>query len=69
MDYDVDIIANLAFPGDAFHITSSKMAIVLASVVAGIVGYFICGSGRLLPTDIDPDTMDFESELEEPIND
>ncbi len=60
-------IANLAFPGDAFHITSSKMAIVLASFVAGVAGYvYLWLWGGLLATDIDPDTMDFESEMEEP---
>ena len=60
-------IANLAFPGDAFHITSSKMAIVLASLVAGIAGFvYLRMWGGMLATDMDPDTMDFESELEEP---
>ena len=60
-------IANLAFPGDAFHIISSKMAIVLASLVAGIAGFiYLRIWGGMLPTDMDPDTMDFESELEEP---
>lgn len=60
-------IANLAFPGDAAHITSSKMAIVLASLIAGIAGYvYLRLWGGILPTDMDPDTMDFESELAEP---
>jgi Na+:H+ antiporter, NhaA family len=53
-------IANLAFPGDADHITSSKMAIVLASLIAGVAGYFYLTIwGGRLETDIDPDTMDF----------
>ena len=60
-------IANLAFPGDEFHIVSSKMAIVLASLIAGVAGYlYLRIWGGMLPTDIDADTMDFESDLEEP---
>lgn len=60
-------IANLAFPGDPAHIDSSKLAIVLASLVAGIAGYlYLAFWGGMLSTDIDADTMDFESELEEP---
>ena len=60
-------IANLAFPGDASQITSSKMAIVLASLVAGIVGFvYLRVWGGMLATDMDPETMDFESEIEEP---
>lgn len=61
-------IANLAFPGDLYHIDSSKMAIVLASFVAGLSGYlFLRIWGGLLPTDVDPDTMDFESVEEAPV--
>jgi NhaA family Na+:H+ antiporter len=60
-------IANLAFPGDAFHITSSKMAIVLASLVAGVGGYvYLTFCGGPLATDSDLNTMDFEDDLEEP---
>jgi NhaA family Na+:H+ antiporter len=32
-------IANLAFAGDAEHVNASKMAILLASLTAGIVGF------------------------------
>jgi Na+:H+ antiporter, NhaA family len=61
-------IANLAFPGDEFHIVSSKMAIVLASFVAGVSGYvFLKVWGGPLATDVDPDTMDFESIEEAPV--
>ncbi len=60
-------IANLAFPGDMFHIDSSKMAIVLASLVAGISGYtFLKIWGGPLDIDHDPDTMDFEADSEVP---
>ncbi len=61
-------IANLAFPGDQFHIVSSKMAIVLASLVAGVFGYiFLRVWGGPLPNDTDMDTMDFESHEEAPV--
>ncbi|CAN5292293.1 Na+/H+ antiporter NhaA [soil metagenome] len=53
-------IANLAFPGDFYHIDSSKMAIVLASFVAGLSGFiFLKVWGGPLPIDDDPETMDF----------
>jgi NhaA family Na+:H+ antiporter len=43
-------IALLAFPGDQRSIDAAKMAILLASLAAGILGYpwlsFACKSGR-----------------------
>ncbi|MEH6434065.1 Na+/H+ antiporter NhaA [Massilia sp. DD77] len=56
-------ITNLAFPGNAPLIDSSKMAILLASLVAGILGFFwLKLFGRPLPTDADTETMDFHVE-------
>ncbi len=34
-------VANLAFPGNAEHLAASKVGILLASLVAGILGGFI----------------------------
>ena len=57
-------ITNLAFPGNATLIDSSKMAILLASLTAGILGFFwLKLFGRPLPTDLDTETMDFHVEL------
>lgn len=56
-------ITNLAFAGQAETINASKMAILLASFGAGVVGFiWLKFMGAPLPSDPDPDTMDFESE-------
>lgn len=53
-------ITNLAFPGRADHITASKIAILLASVTAGVFGFvWLRRFGQPLQTDSDPDTMDY----------
>ncbi|HEU5436484.1 MAG TPA: Na+/H+ antiporter NhaA, partial [Telluria sp.] len=54
-------IANLAYPGQPAIITSSKMAILLASLVAGLAGFaWLKFMGAPLASDPDPDTMDFD---------
>ena len=56
-------ITNLAFAGQAETINASKMAILLASFAAGVVGFiWLKFMGAPLASDPDPDTMDFESE-------
>ncbi|WP_305824242.1 Na+/H+ antiporter NhaA [Massilia brevitalea] len=56
-------ITNLAFAGQAEAINASKMAILLASFGAGVVGFaWLKFMGAPLPSDPDPDTMDVESE-------
>jgi len=56
-------ITNLAFAGQAEAINASKMAILLASFGAGVVGFaWLKFMGAPLPSDPDPDTMDFDSE-------
>ena len=60
-------ITNLAFLGpDAKEIiNSSKMAILLASLVAGIVGFlWLKLLGKPEESDVDMDTMDFDDEFE-----
>lgn len=53
-------ITNLAFPGLPEHITASKIAILLASLAAGVMGYlWLRLFGQPLPPDTDPDTMDY----------
>lgn len=55
-------IANLAFAGDAAVINASKMAILLASVTAGTIGFiWLKLLGTPNPMDTDRDTMDFEA--------
>jgi len=56
-------ITNMAFTGDAEVINASKMAILLASFVAGLAGFiWLKFMGAPLASDPDPDTMDFDSE-------
>jgi Na+:H+ antiporter, NhaA family len=56
-------ITNLAFTGQAEVINSSKMAILIASFSAGLLGFiWLKLLGQPLPSDLDPDTMDFESD-------
>jgi NhaA family Na+:H+ antiporter len=55
-------ITNLAFTGDAAVINASKMAILLASVTAGGIGFIwlkVLGRPNLIGTN--PDTMDFQA--------
>jgi NhaA family Na+:H+ antiporter len=55
-------ITNLAFTGDANVINPSKMAILLASVTAGLIGFiWLKLQGKPNTLDTDPDTMDFET--------
>ncbi|MET0858331.1 MAG: Na+/H+ antiporter NhaA [Telluria sp.] len=51
-------ITNLAFPGQADTITASKIAILLASLTAGVAGFlWLKYRGQPLATDADPDTL------------
>jgi len=55
-------ITNLAFAGEPNLITASKMAILLASLTAGIIGFlWLKLLGKPEETDDDMDTMDFEA--------
>lgn len=54
-------ITNLAFVGEAEVINASKMAILLASLIAGVIGFvWLKIAGKPLASDVDMDTMDFE---------
>ena len=54
-------ITNLAFTGQADVINGSKMAILLASLVAGMIGFaWLKFLGAPLPSDPDTDTLDFD---------
>lgn len=54
-------ITNLAFAGETAVINASKMAILLASLTAGTIGYlWLKLLGKPVATDDDPETMDFE---------
>ena len=54
-------ITNLAFVGDAALVNNAKMAILLASLVAGLLGYAWLGIfGKPTLQDTDTGTMDFE---------
>ena len=54
-------ITNLAFTGEMAVINASKMAILLASLTAGTIGFlWLKLLGRPVATDDDPETMDFE---------
>jgi NhaA family Na+:H+ antiporter len=53
-------ITNLAFVGNAETINASKMAILLASLTAGTIGFlWLKLLGQPAATDVDMDTMDF----------
>lgn len=55
-------ITNLAFTGQAEVINASKMAIVIGSLSAGILGFaWLKLLGAPLASDTDPDTMDFDA--------
>jgi NhaA family Na+:H+ antiporter len=54
-------ITNLAFTGQADVINASKMAILLASLMAGIIGFaWLKVFGKPLALDSDVDSMDFD---------
>lgn len=54
-------ITNLAFVGSADVINASKMAILLASLTAGLLGFiWLKLLGKPVQTDTDMDTMDYE---------
>jgi NhaA family Na+:H+ antiporter len=56
-------ITNLAFTDQASVINASKMAILLASLTAGILGYgWLKLFGEPKESDADMDTMDFAEE-------
>ncbi|HSK72437.1 MAG TPA: Na+/H+ antiporter NhaA [Pyrinomonadaceae bacterium] len=56
-------ITNLAFVGDMEIINSAKIAILLASLSAGTIGFlWLRLFGQREETDTDPDTMDFAAE-------
>jgi NhaA family Na+:H+ antiporter len=56
-------ITNLAFVGDTTEINGSKMAILLASLTAGIVGFtWLKLFGQPTAADTDTETMDFHEE-------
>ncbi|MGZ9044270.1 MAG: Na+/H+ antiporter NhaA [Telluria sp.] len=53
-------ITNLAFTGQPAHITASKIAILIASLAAGVLGFiWLKLFGRPQPEDEDPETMDY----------
>ncbi|MBD8529308.1 MULTISPECIES: Na+/H+ antiporter NhaA [unclassified Massilia] len=55
-------ITNLAFTGQADVINAAKMAILVASFTAGVLGFaWLKLAGKPLASDPDPDTMDFET--------
>lgn len=55
-------ITNLAFTGDAALINASKIAILLASLSAGTIGFiWLKLLGKPQAVDTDPDTMDFDA--------
>lgn len=56
-------ITNLAFTGNAAEINGSKIAILLASLTAGVIGFlFLKKFGQPEELDVDLDTMNFEEE-------
>lgn len=60
-------ITNLAFTGHAEVINASKMAILAASLMAGILGFtWLKLFGAPAAGDLDPDTMDFDDGRPDP---
>ncbi|MCT9074079.1 Na+/H+ antiporter NhaA [Cupriavidus gilardii] len=56
-------ITNLAFAGEPGVINASKMAILLASLSAGVLGFvWLKLFGKPVASDVDMDTMDFEAD-------
>ena len=61
-------ITNLAFVEEAEVINASKMAILLASLIAGVIGFvWLKIFGKPLASDTDMDTMDFEESEPSPV--
>ncbi len=59
-------ITNLAFAGDLRMITESKMAILLASAIAGIIGFtWLHFMGAPNPDDTNLNTMDFDDDSDD----
>lgn len=55
-------IANLAFPGQASLVDASKIAILVASLIAGVIGFtWLKVFGKPLQTDTDFDRLDFDN--------
>ena len=55
-------ITNLAFVGEASIVNVSKMAILLASLTAGTIGFlWLKILGKPEDSDEDPETMDFHT--------
>jgi Na+:H+ antiporter, NhaA family len=55
-------ITNLAFSGNAERVNASKMAILLASLTAGVIGFlWLKLFGKPAASDADMDTMDFHA--------
>lgn len=55
-------ITNLAFPGEPGIVNASKMAILLASLTAGVLGFvWLKWFGKPVASDTDLDTMDFDA--------
>src|SRR5690606_30250761 len=60
-------ITDLAFVGEPEVINASKMAIFLASLPAGVLGFvWLKVLGKPLALDTDMDTMDFEENKQSP---
>ncbi|KAA0179398.1 Na+/H+ antiporter NhaA [Cupriavidus gilardii] len=60
-------ITNLAFTGEPGVINASKMAILLASLSAGVLGFvWLKLFGKPVASDVDMDTMDFEADQAPP---
>ena len=60
-------ITNLAFTGHPEVINAAKMAILAASLMAGILGFiWLKLLGAPAPGDVDPDTMDFDDGQPDP---
>lgn len=60
-------ITNLAFTDEPAVINASKMAILLASLTAGLLGFvWLKLFGKPVASDVDMDTMDFESDQASP---
>lgn len=62
-------ITNLAFASQSEVINASKMAILLASLTAGIIGFiWLKIFGKPLDSDLDMDTLDFEDSAPLPLS-
>ncbi|MDQ1833745.1 Na+/H+ antiporter NhaA [Massilia scottii] len=60
-------ITNLAFVGQPEVVNASKMAILLASLIAGVIGFaWLTMFGKPQAGDSDPDTLDFDDGIPVP---